>query len=63
MLANFLVTSCQVFGEILACIWRILVSFDKFKASFYRVTASFGRSFLPSFWIVLMSVREYLASF
>ena len=58
-----LVTSCQVFGEVLACIWRILVSFDKFKASFYRVTASFVRRFLTSFWLVLRSVGEYLASF
>ena len=67
VLANFLVTSCQVFGEILACIWRILVSFDKFKARFYRVTANFGRRFLASFlasfdecWRVF---GEFLASF
>ena len=44
------------------------MSFDKFKASFYRVTASFGRRFLGSFWLASFEecwrvFGEFLASF
>ena len=67
-LANSLAISCQIFGEILACIWRILVSFDKFKAiEFFSSNGEFWAKvfgeFLASIDECWRVFGEFLASF